>query len=154
VSGVLLAQGGATGGWSLRVDGGVPSYRYAVDGDERYEIVGKEPVPPGVHRLRLQFCADRRPGRGATVALYVDGRQVGIGRVDRTDAGTSSGTSAVGMAVDPTAPDAFTGTIERLRVETGGCDDHRNPAGAAPASVEGHGSQPPEPARAGRGRVP
>lgn len=86
VEGVIIAQGGLTGGWSLYTRGGKPKYCYNFYGIDRYTIDGTIPIPPGTHQVRMEFAYDGGGlAKGGTVTLYVDGQKAGEGRVDRTE---------------------------------------------------------------------
>jgi hypothetical protein len=103
--GVLIAQGGRFGGWSLYVKGGKPKFVYNVLGIKSFEIEGTKPIPPGETQVRMEFKYDGGgPGKGGTVTLFSDGKEVGNGRVEQTqgfvfsadettDVGYESGTS-------------------------------------------------------------
>jgi len=83
--GVLVAQGGAFGGWSLYLRDGRPSYCYNLFGMTCFHVDGVDPVPAGHHQLRMEFAYDGGGfGKGGTVTLYLDGEPVGEGRVDAT----------------------------------------------------------------------
>ncbi len=83
--GVLIAQGGAFAGWCLYLKNGRPKYCYNLFGMQRFTVEGREPVGPGTHQVRAEFAYDGGGlGKGGTVSLYVDGRQVGEGRVEHT----------------------------------------------------------------------
>ncbi|HEX5072143.1 MAG TPA: arylsulfatase [Gemmatimonadaceae bacterium] len=85
--GVIMAQGGAFGGWSLYVKDGKPAYCYNWFALERFKIYGDTPIPPGEHQVRMEFAYDGGGvGRGGAVTLYLDGKQVGSGRVNGTHA--------------------------------------------------------------------
>jgi len=85
--GVIMAQGGAFGGWSLYVKDGKPAYCYNWFALERFKIYGDAPLPPGEHQVRMEFAYDGGGvGKGGDVTLYVDGKQVGSGRVKGTHA--------------------------------------------------------------------
>jgi arylsulfatase len=103
-SGVIVAQGGAFGGWSLYVHEGRPAYCYNLFGLQRFKVYGDESLAPGEHQVRLEFAYDGGGlGKGGDATLYVDGAQVAAGRVDATvpmvfsadetcDVGSDSGT--------------------------------------------------------------
>jgi hypothetical protein len=57
-NGVLFAQGGVTGGWSLYLKEGRPKYHYNWSNLEHYEVAGDTPIPAGEHQLRLEFAYD------------------------------------------------------------------------------------------------
>ena len=83
--GVLIAQGGAFAGWCLYLKNARPKYCYNLLGMQRFTVEGREPVAPGTHQVRAEFAYDGGGlGKGGTVSLYVDGRQVGEGRVEHT----------------------------------------------------------------------
>jgi len=84
-NGVIVAQGGNMGGWSLYVHEGKLKYCYNVVGILRYYVTATSAVPAGKHQVRMEFAYDGGGlGKGSTVTLYVDGNEVGNGRADRT----------------------------------------------------------------------
>jgi arylsulfatase len=85
-SGVIIAQGGLTGGWSLYAKDGKPRYCYNVFGLDRYTVEGTTAVSPGKHQVRMEFEYDGGGiGKGGTVTLFIDGQPVGEGRVEQTE---------------------------------------------------------------------
>src|SRR5262249_668154 len=86
-SGVIVAQGGAFGGWSLYANDGRPTYSYNLLGLERPKGEGETALPAGEHQVRMEFAYDGGgPAKGGNIALYIDGTKVGGGRVERTQA--------------------------------------------------------------------
>ena len=84
-NGVLFAQGGAFGGLSLYLHEGRPAYCYNLYGIQQFKIYGDAPVPPGDHQVRAEFTYDGGGlAKGGDLTLYVDGTQVGTGRIDAT----------------------------------------------------------------------
>jgi arylsulfatase A-like enzyme len=84
--GVIIAQGGLTGGWSLYVKEGKPKYCYNFYGVHRYTVAGTAPIPAGTHQVRMEFAYDGGGlAKGGTVTLYVDGQKAGEGRVEQTE---------------------------------------------------------------------
>ena len=85
-AGVIIAQGGAFGGWSLYLrHDGVPVYCYNLMGLQVTKITGREAVPAGSHRVVMSFAYDGGgPGRGGGVSLLLDGETVAEGRLERT----------------------------------------------------------------------
>jgi arylsulfatase A-like enzyme len=84
--GVIIAQGGLTGGWSLYAKDGKPKYCYNFYGIDRYAVEGVSNIPPGTHQVRMEFKYDGGGlAKGGLVTLYVDGNKAGEGRVDRTE---------------------------------------------------------------------
>ena len=84
-SGVIVAQGGAFGGWSLYLrDDGAPAYCYNLMGMQSTKVVGSQPLTPGRRRVVMVFDYDGGgPGRGGAVTLTVDGETVAEGRLER-----------------------------------------------------------------------
>jgi hypothetical protein len=131
--GVLIAQGGRFGGWSVHVTGGRLAFTYNVLGIHQYDVVADAPVPSGTHQLRVEFAYDGGGlGKGGDVTLFHDGTPVGHGRVEATqplvfsadettDIGYESGTS-VSSAYSP-ATSRFTGRINWVQLDIGK-DDH------------------------------
>jgi arylsulfatase len=125
-SGVLIAQGGAFGGWSLYLLEGVPAYCYNLFGVTRTVVRGTDPVPSGFHQVRSEFAYDGGLGGPATVSLFVDGVQVGEGRLERTvpllysydettDVGSDSG-STVSTEYDESTSH-FPGTVNWVQID-------------------------------------
>ncbi len=84
--GVIIAQGGLTGGWTLYAREGKPKYCYNFYGVNRYTIAGTATIPPGTHQVRMEFAYDGGGlAKGGTVTLYVDGQRAGEGRVEQTE---------------------------------------------------------------------
>jgi len=83
--GVIIAQGGFPGGWSLYVKNGRPKYCYNFYGIDRFHVAAGEALPHGTHQVRMQFDYDGGGvAKGGTVRLFIDEREVGRGRVGRT----------------------------------------------------------------------
>ena len=84
--GVIVAQGGLTGGWSFYAKEGKPKYCYNFYGLNRYTVEGTSAIPPGKHQVRMEFKYDGGGlAKGGTVTLFIDGKKVGEGRVDQTE---------------------------------------------------------------------
>jgi arylsulfatase A-like enzyme len=127
--GVIIAQGGRFGGWSLYAKGGRAKFHYNVLGIKSYDIEATEPVPTGTTQVRMEFSYDGGGmGKGGNVTLYYDGKEVGSGRVDQTqgfifsadettDVGYESGTT---VSPDYTAHTSrFSGKIDWVRIDLG-----------------------------------
>ena len=84
--GVIVAQGGLTGGWGLYAKSGKPKYCYNFYGIERYYVEGANKIPAGKHEVRMEFAYDGGGlAKGGTASLYVDGKKCGEGRVEKTE---------------------------------------------------------------------
>lgn len=131
--GVIIAQGGRFGGWSVFVRGGKAKFVYNVLGIQEFATEAHTQIPAGTHQVRMEFAYDGGGlAKGGDVTLYYDGEEVGAGRVgatqpmvfsadETTDVGYESGT--------PVSPDytpqssRFTGKINWVQIDTGE-DDH------------------------------
>jgi arylsulfatase A-like enzyme len=83
--GVIIAQGGRFGGWSLYAKDSRAKYHYNVLGIKSYDVEATEPIPTGTTQVRMEFAYDGGGmGKGGDVTLYYDGKEVGKGRVDQT----------------------------------------------------------------------
>jgi arylsulfatase len=103
--GVIVAQGGAFGGWSLYAKDGRPVYCYNLFGLQRFKVEGATPIPAGEHQVRMEFTYDGGGlGKGGDVALFVDGDQVGSGRVDATVPMLFSGDETTDVGSDTATP--------------------------------------------------
>ncbi|GAA1636874.1 arylsulfatase AtsD [Saccharothrix algeriensis] len=127
--GAIIAQGGAFGGWSLYVKDGKPAYCYNLFGLKTFTVVGTQSILPGDHQVRMEFAYDGGGlGKGGTVTLYLDGTNVGEGRVDATVPMVFSAdeTTDVGNDTATTvSPDyslheaAFTGQVHWVEITLG-----------------------------------
>jgi arylsulfatase A-like enzyme len=123
--GVIVAQGGAFGGWSLYAhDGGRPAYCYNLLGMERFKIEGDAPVLAGEHQLRMEFDYDGGGlAKGGTVSLFVDGEKAGEGRVGMTQALLFSGDETLDVGSDTATPvsddcgSPFNGKVRWIQID-------------------------------------
>ena len=76
--GVIVAQGGAFGGWSLYVDEGRPAYCYTFFGLQRFKVYGRPADPlrraPGAHGIPLRRWRPRQRGRRHALSRRRRGR--------------------------------------------------------------------------------
>jgi arylsulfatase len=128
-NGVIIAQGGRFGGWSVYTKEGKLKFAYNVLGIQEFYTEATTPIPPGKHQVRMEFAYDGGGlAKGGNVTLYYDGQSVGTGRVgatqpmifsadETTDIGYESGT-----AVTPdysTHSSKFTGKIYWVQLDVG-----------------------------------
>jgi arylsulfatase A-like enzyme len=125
-NGVILAQGGRFGGWSLYVKDGKPTYTYNWLGLQRYTVAAKQPLPPGKATIRFEFAYDGGGlGKGGTGTLLVNGKKVGTGRIEKTQFAVFSVDDAADVGVDEGTPVTeaykvpfkFTGKIGKVTIE-------------------------------------
>ena len=135
VEGVIIAQGGRFGGWTVFAKDNRLKFVYNVLGIHHFATESDEPIPSGHHQLRMEFAYDGGGlAKGGDVTLYHDGTAVGHGRVEMTqpmvfsadettDIGYESGTT---VSPDYTAHTSrFTGKIAWVQLDLGKDDnDH------------------------------
>ncbi|UZR28859.1 arylsulfatase [Methylococcus mesophilus] len=127
-NGVILAQGGRFAGWSLYLKDGHPVFTYNWLGMERYSISAPEKLPAGKATLRYEFAYDGGGrGKGGLGTLYVGGRKVGEGRIEKTVPNLFSADETANVGVDEETPvtddykendNRFTGHIAKVTIET------------------------------------
>jgi hypothetical protein len=125
--GVLIAQGGRFGGWSLYCTGGKPAYVYNYFGMSLYTVRGERPLTPGRHEVRLEFAYDGGGlGKGGTAVLLVDGEKHATGRVEQTIPYYFSFDETLDVGVDLSTPvtddypvldNEFTGIVHTVRID-------------------------------------
>ena len=131
--GVIIAQGGRFGGWTVYVKDGRVKFVYNVLGIHEFATAAEAPLPEGTLQVRMEFAYDGGGlAKGGGVTLFYDGDPVGTGRVEATqamifsadettDIGYESGTT---VTPDYTAATSkFTGKIHWVQIDLG-TDDH------------------------------
>jgi len=128
VHGVIVTQGGLTGGWALLFRDGKPLFHYNTLNLAHFTIAAKETLKPGRHTIVFDFEYDGGGfGKGGNGALSVDGTKVAQGRIAATvpmrfsidetfDVGEDTGTP---VSEDYDVPFAFTGEIRKVVVKLG-----------------------------------
>ncbi len=126
--GVVIAQGGSIGGWSLYLKEGKPRYCYNLLGIQRFYVGSDRDVPAGTHQVRVEFDYDGPGlGKGGIVTLYLDGDKVGEGKVaataamvfsadDTCDVGRENGAL---VTDDYPVPNTFTGEVTWVEIDVG-----------------------------------
>ncbi|MBJ21788.1 MAG: arylsulfatase [bacterium] len=127
--GVLATQGGVVAGWALYItEEGRPAYVYNLFGKTITTITGSEPLPPGEARIEIRFDYDEAEGgqanasgRGAGLELFVDGRRVGAGKIERSVPGFFSIDETFDVGTDTGSPAGhypplfeFNGRLDRV----------------------------------------
>lgn len=126
-NGVILAQGGRFGGWSLYVKGGKPVYCYNYLGLSQNKVASPKALNPGKNIIRMEFAYDGGGvGKGGVATLFVNDVKVASGRIERTQAFAFSADETAGVGVDDATPvtndykegeNAFSGQINKVTVE-------------------------------------
>lgn len=125
--GVLLAQAGRFGGWSLYIKDGRPTYTYNYLNQKRFNVVATEKLSPGKATVVFDFAyaGGKEPGKGGVGTLTVNGKKVGEADIpvtncclfsgdEGTDVGRDDGTP---VTEDYRVPFTFTGKISKVRVQ-------------------------------------
>ncbi len=105
--GVLVARGGFSGGYSLYLKDGKPTYEYNWFGEARFKYDGG-----GI-------------AKGGTVALFVNGKKVGEGRIDKTEPVRFSANETFDTGLDSASPVSteyqppfrYTGTLKKVEID-------------------------------------
>lgn len=125
--GVIVAEGGASAGYSLYVQNGKLVYHYNWFDRERTDLVSKTPLPAGKCTVVAEFAYDGGGlGKGGEITIGINGQEVGRQRIEHTVAGRF-GIDTFGIGSDTGSPVtntykppfAFTGTIERVDIALG-----------------------------------
>ncbi len=138
--GVLVAQGGSSGGYALYVKDHKLHYAYNFLGIQQYHLASDATIGDGRHELRFEFEPTGKPdfahGKGtpARAQLYVDGKLAGqtdlpvtipldIGITDGLTCGRDDGST---VTTDYQGPFAFSGALEKVVVDVSGdlIEDH------------------------------
>ena len=132
-NGVIAAQGGEFGGWSLYAKEGKLKYCYNLFGVKQFFTESSAPLPAGKHQLRMEFAyAGGGLAKGGQVTLYMDGKKIGEGKVDATQPMIFSGDESMdvgnetGSTVSPdytAGTSKFNGTVNWVQLDLGD-DDH------------------------------
>ena len=127
-NGVILAQGGRFGGWSLYMKDGKPIYTYNFLGLSRTTIASPEVIPAGKATVVLDFVYDGGGlGKGGMATLSINGRDVAQGRIEKTQPLIFSADETADVGLDNQTPVAegigigreetrFTGSIDKITV--------------------------------------
>jgi hypothetical protein len=125
--GVIVAQGGSFGGWSLYLLGGKLVYCYNLAGLTHIKVVSGRKVPAGDHQVRMEFAYDGGGlGKGGGITLYIDGKKTGSGRLEVSQPMIFSGDETTDVGSDGATPvsddygpkdNNFTGEVEWVQID-------------------------------------
>jgi arylsulfatase A-like enzyme len=103
--GVIICQGANIGGWSLYAHEGKIKYCYNYGGFGNTIIESPKKLTAGEHQVRMEFAYDGGGlGKGGTVSLFVDGKQVAEGKLKATLANIYSADDGLDVGEDSGAP--------------------------------------------------
>lgn len=132
-NGVIIAQGGRFGGWTLYLHDGRAVFAYNLLGIQEFSTRADQPLAEGLHQVRMEFAYDGGGlAKGGDVTLYYDGEPAGTGRVqatqamifsadETTDVGYESGTTVSSEYTMHSS--RFTGKVHWVQIDAG-LDDH------------------------------
>ncbi|MEO8495482.1 MAG: arylsulfatase [Planctomycetota bacterium] len=126
-NGVIVSQAGRFGGWSFYVMEGKLVYVYNFLGLDSYAVRSDVVLPEGKSTVKLDFAYDAQPklGGGGTATLYINDKQVGSGRIDKTQFGIFSADETANVGIDretAVSPEyteetsKFTGKIDKVTI--------------------------------------
>jgi arylsulfatase A-like enzyme len=126
--GVLLAQGGRFGGFSLWLRDGVPRYSYNFAGLDLTTIVAPNALTAGRHVVGVELAPAQGRPMSFALTLFVDGVAVAAADIARTSPfrftlageGLCCGYDDGTPVADYASPFAFTGTIHEVAVDVSG----------------------------------
>ena len=128
-NGSILCQGGRFGGWSLYMKDEKPEFTYNFLGLDRYVISSSQKLPEGPVTVKFDFEYDGDgAGKGGDGTLYVNGKEAGNARIEKTQPNIFSADETADVGLDNQTPVAlgigygpeetkFTGTINKIIVE-------------------------------------
>jgi hypothetical protein len=124
--GVIIAQGGNIGGWTLYARGGKLKYCYNLLGIQHYFAESNVPIPSGKRQIRMEFTyAGGGLGKGGSASIFIDGKKVGECAVPATAAMIFSADDGLDVGEDTGAPvspeygargNAFNGRVRGVQI--------------------------------------
>ncbi len=125
--GVILAQAGRFGGWSLYLNDGKPTYTYNFLALKEYSVAATKPISSGKVIIRYEFAYDGGgPGKGGVGTIFVNDEKVASGRIERTQGFIFSADEGADVGFDgetnvtsnyEEGNNKFTGTIRKVTVD-------------------------------------
>jgi arylsulfatase len=126
-NGVIIAQAGRFGGWSLYMKDGKVHHDYNYFGLEHTNIASSKSVATGKHIIKYEFVYDGgKPGAGGQCILYVDDQKVAEGHIPKTQPYAYSADEGVDVGMDnetnvtndyKEGDNHFTGTIRKITID-------------------------------------
>ena len=128
VSGVILAQAGRFGGWTIFMKEGRVHHEYNYFGAERTKTSYSSALGKGKHTIKYEFKYDGgKPGAGGDSVLYVDNKQVAKQKIPNTQPYMYSADEGADVGMDNETPvsdeylerdNKFTGKIYKITLRT------------------------------------
>ncbi len=125
-SGVIIAQAGYFGGWTLYMKKGKVHHEYNWFAIERTNIAAPSPLASGKHTILYEFIpTEAKPGTGGRSILTIDGKKVAEAHIPKTQPFVFSADEGTDVGVDSetnVSPDykqgdnKFTGKISKVTI--------------------------------------
>jgi arylsulfatase len=125
-NGVIIAQAGYFGGWTLYMKDGKVHHEYNWFALERTNIAAPSALAPGKHTIVYEFTPDAaKPGTGGKSILSIDGKKVAEGHIPKTQPFAFSADEGADVGLDAetnVSPDymqgenRFTGKIIKVTI--------------------------------------
>lgn len=126
-NGVILAQAGRFGGWSLYLQDGKPIYAYNYLGMNTTKVASSKKVPAGKATIRFEFTYDGGGlAKGGTGVILVNGEKVAEAKLERTQGYAFSVDEGIDVGKDGETPvssdykegdNKFTGKINKVTID-------------------------------------
>ena len=126
--GIILCQGGKFGGWALYMNDGKPAYTYNYFGLKRFTVESSKKITNPNAEIKLVFDYDGGGnGKGGVATIFVDGKEVAKGRVDKTqpavfsadetaDVGKDDATQVADKVFKDVKDSEFTGYVNKVEI--------------------------------------
>jgi len=123
--GVLLAMGGDEAGYVLYVKDNKLVYNFNYYSYDHYKVTSTTNVPTGKVQLKMDFKYDGGgPAKGGTATLFINGKQAGAGRIEKTIPG-KFGFDEMDLGMDLSGPVSedykppfkFSGMVEKVTID-------------------------------------
>lgn len=123
-SGVLIAHGGIYSGYTFFVKNNKLYYEYNAFNEEHYQVVSNSTLPAGPVELKAVYTANR-PLMTGVVELFVNGKKVGEGKIDRIIPSGISLSETMDIGMDTGSPvskeydrnNQFSGNLEKVVID-------------------------------------
>ncbi len=125
--GVIIAQAGYFGGWTLYMKDGKVHHEYNWFALERTNVAAPSALAPGKHTIVYEFIPDEaKPGTGGKSVLSIDGQKAAEGKIPKTQPFAFSGDEGADVGQDGETPvtddynerdNKFTGKIHKVTID-------------------------------------
>jgi len=135
-NGVIIAQAGRFGGWSLYLKDGKPIYTYNYLGLHEYKVADPAALSAGKATIRYEFAYDGGGmGKGGVGTLFVNGKSVATARIEHTQCCVYSADEGADVGEDDETnvtndyrenDNKFTGRIDKVTIALTGAADAKD----------------------------